>query len=290
MNRDISEIIRNSSFDRNALDRQADRTGSGRVAVEKDFVISVVLLLIAEHPDFSRFSDKMVFRGGTCIKKVFYPDETRFSEDLDFMDVALEESKSFLEATNGLIGRNLGVTTFDRTETEYQNARGLDFILYYTSVLQQRNHIIFNLSTASPIEQPSRKKAHVAPYFSESPTVFALGINEIAAEKMRALLQRGKPRDVFDAWFLIEKKGIKLDTNLLRKKLQRSYDAAPFGNKKAAGSYAMSDIASKIRQSVTERAWNNELGGLLMRPRPDRQAVTESVCEILSRIGDISLK
>lgn len=290
MNKDILDTIRTSSFDRNALDRQADRIGSGRVAVEKDFVISVILLLIHELPEFSRYSDKMVFRGGTCIKKVFYPDETRFSEDLDFMGLTLEESKSFLEATNGLIGRNLGVTTFDRTETEYENARGLDFVLYYTSVLQQRNHITFNLSTSSPIEQSSRMKVRVAPYFSESPTVLALGINEILAEKMRALLQRRQPRDVFDVWFLIEKKGIKLDMNLLRKKLQRSYDAAPFGNKKAAGSYTMSSIASKIRQSVTERAWNNELGGLIMRPRPERKVAIDSVCQILSRIGDISLK
>jgi predicted nucleotidyltransferase component of viral defense system len=290
LNKDILEIIRNSRFDRNALNRQADRTGSGRVAVEKDFVISVILLLIAELPEFSRYSNKLVFRGGTCIKKVFYPDETRFSEDLDFMDLTQEGSKSFLEAMNGLIGRNLGVTTFDRTEPEYQNARGLDFILYYTSVLQQRNHITFNLSTASPIERSSRMKAHLTPYFSESPTVFTLGINEIVAEKMRALLQRRKPRDVFDAWFLMEKKGIKLDTVLLRKKLQRSYDAASFGNKRAAGSYAMSDIASEVRQSVTERAWNNELGGLMIRLRPERRVVIDSVCRILSGIGDISLR
>jgi hypothetical protein len=52
----------------------------------------------------------------------------------------------------------------------------------------------------------------------------------------------------------------------------------------------MSDIASKIRQSVTEKAWNNELGGLMMRPRPERQVAIDIVCRILSRIGDISLK
>jgi hypothetical protein len=88
---------------------------------------------------------------------------------------------------------------------------------------------------------------------------------------------------------LIKEKGIKLDMDLLRKKLQRSYDAAPFGKKKDTRAYVMSDIVSRIRQSVTEKAWNNELGGLLMHPRPDRQVAIDSVCEILSRIGDISL-
>lgn len=289
MNRDLLEIVQNSNFDRNALNRQADKTGSGRVAVEKDLVISVILMLIAGLPEFSRYSGRMVFRGGTCIKKVFYPDETRFSEDLDFMSLTIKESRSFLKAVDGLTGKNLGVTSFERTEVEYENERGLDFILYYTSILQQRNHITFNLSTASPLEKVSRMEAHVAPFFSEGPRVLTLGINEIVTEKTRALLQRKKPRDVFDIWFLIEEKGIKPDTDLLRKKLQRSYDAAPFGKKKDAGRYIMSDIVSRIKQTVTEKAWNNELGGLLMRPRPDRLAVIDSVSEILFRIGDISL-
>ena len=270
MNDDILDTIRNSSFERNALDREADRTGTGRVAVEKDLVISVIFMLITELPEFSSSSRKMVFRGGTCIKKVFYPDETRFSEDLDFMGLTTEESNSFLGAINGLVRRNLGVTRSERTEVDYTNDRGLDFTLYYTSVLQQMNRIGFNLTTATPLEPTSRMKVHVAPYFSECPAVLSLGINEILAEKTRALLQRMKPRDVFDVWFLLKEKGFKLDKKLLRKKLQRSYDAAPRGKKKEAKEYVMGDIISRIRQSVTEIAWNNELGGLLMRPKPDR--------------------
>lgn len=289
MSDSILDIIRNSGFDRNALDREADRTGSGRVAVEKDFVISAIFMLIAELPQFSSYSRKMVFRGGTCIKKVFYPGETRFSEDLDFMGLTAKESNSFLEATNRLVGRDLGVTRFERTDVDYENDRGLDFTLYYTSVLQQMNHIGFNLSTASPLEPTPKMKVHVAPYFSESPAVLSLGINEILAEKMRALLQRRKPRDVFDVWFLIKTKGLELEKKLLRKKLQRSYDAAPLGKKKEAREYVMEDIISRIKESVTERAWSNELGGLLMRPKPARSMVVDEVCEILSQAGDMLL-
>ncbi len=290
MNRNILDIIRNSSFDRNALNRHADQTGSGRAAVEKDFVISIILMLISELPEFSTCSDKIVFRGGTCIRKIFYPGETRCSEDLDFTNLTVEDSTSFLGEVSSLTGKNLGVTTFERTEIEYQNERGLDFTFYYTSLLQQRNHIVFNLSTASPLEKAARMKARVAPYFLESPKVLTMSLNEILAEKMRALLQRKKPRDVFDAWFLIHEKRVKLDKRLLRKKLQRSYDAAPFGKKKDAETYVMRDVASRIRLSVTEKAWNNELGGLMTWPRPERSVVVESVCEILSQMEDIVLK
>ncbi len=289
LNSDILDTIRNSSFDRNALNRQADQTGAGRVAVEKDFVISIILALIAGLPELSTYSGKMVFRGGTSIKKAFYPDETRFSEDLDFLSLTLEESRSFLKIVDGLTGKNMGVTRFEGTEVEYENERGLDFVLNYTSILQQRNHIAFNLSTSSPLEPTSRMDVRVAPYFAGRPSTLTLSLNEILAEKTRALLQRKKPRDVFDIWFLIQQKGIHLDMDLLRRKLQRNYDAAPFGKKRDASAYVMTDIIQRIRQSVTEKAWNNELGGLLMRPRPVRQVVIDGVCEILSRIGDISL-
>lgn len=75
--------------------------------------------------------------------------------------------------------------------------------------------------TAPPLEPVSRMKVRVAPYFSESPTVLTLGINEIVAEKMRALLQRKKPRDVFDIWFLIQEKGIKLENARAAYKMDR---------------------------------------------------------------------
>jgi len=289
LNDDVLGIIRNSSFDRNALNREADRTGAGRVAVEKDFVISVLFMLMAGLPGFSDLAGKMVFRGGTCIKKVFYPQEGRFSEDLDFLGLNTDNLGLFLDAVDGLTKRDLGVTRFQKSEVEYRNERGLDFLIYYTSVLQQTNHITFNLSTASPIRPIRRLKVNVEPYFSESPTVCALDMSEILAEKTRALLQRRKPRDVFDVWFLIKKKGRRLDKELLRDKLQRSYDAAPFGKKKEAAAYVMADIVSKIRQSVTEKAWRNELGGLLMRPRPDRATVVDETSAILLDIGDMVL-
>ena len=94
-------------------------------------------------------------------------------------------------------------------------------------------------------------------------------IDEIIAEKVRALLQRTKPRDVFDVWFLMERKGKKLDVELLRAKLRRSYDAAPDKSKKNIENYEMSEIVSKMEETVTGRAWQNELGGLLMRPKPE---------------------
>jgi len=50
------------------------------------------------------------------------------------------------------------------------------------------------------------------------PLISHLGPEEILAEKIRALLVRGKGRDLFDCWFLLGK-GIKINPLLLRKKM-----------------------------------------------------------------------
>lgn len=90
MNDDVVEMIRGMSFDRRTLYQQSMRPGSGRGAVEKDLVITIILAIIANLPELHSYSGNLVFRGGTCIKKVFYPDETRFSEDLDFMGLTID--------------------------------------------------------------------------------------------------------------------------------------------------------------------------------------------------------
>ena len=94
--------VRNSTFDRHALDRLASKIGTGRMAIEKDFVISIVLALIADRQISSPYSTRLVFRGGTGIKKVYYPTDTRFSEDLDFKGLEAEHQTAFFEAVESL--------------------------------------------------------------------------------------------------------------------------------------------------------------------------------------------
>ena len=53
-------------------------------------VITIILAIVASSPELHSYSGNLVFRSGTCIKKVFYPDETRFSEDLDFMGLTID--------------------------------------------------------------------------------------------------------------------------------------------------------------------------------------------------------
>ena len=59
--------------------RLAHRLGLGDKTIEKDYVLTRLLLAIANSP----LRDRLAFKEGTAIKKIYEPDY-RFSEDLDF--------------------------------------------------------------------------------------------------------------------------------------------------------------------------------------------------------------
>src|SRR4030065_1333338 len=49
--------------------------------IEKDYFIELLLYYLSNS---EYFSEKAVFRGGTALKKIYFPDY-RYSEDLDFI-------------------------------------------------------------------------------------------------------------------------------------------------------------------------------------------------------------
>src|SRR5699024_10041028 len=60
--------------------QKARETGVRDQQIEKDYILSWILLGISQH---ERLSKIIVFKGGTVLKKVYFEDY-RFSEDLDF--------------------------------------------------------------------------------------------------------------------------------------------------------------------------------------------------------------
>ncbi|GAI08967.1 unnamed protein product [marine sediment metagenome] len=68
---------------RNLFKLQNRLTKNGKTipikTLEKDYVLSWILIGIAK----SKICDMLSFKGGTALKKFYFPDY-RFSEDLDF--------------------------------------------------------------------------------------------------------------------------------------------------------------------------------------------------------------
>ncbi len=290
MNEDIRKAVRLVKFDRDKLTKYASSVDVGKGAVEKDFLISTFLLLLAYDKQFLPFVEKVVFRGGSCIKKAYYPNEARFSEDLDFTSLTSAETRGFLAVLKDLSGDDLGVTAVNQVTVNYENSGGMNIELGYTSVLGQPNHITFDLGTSKTLMKPEERKIEVRPYFeSLEPVIRVMDIREVLVEKTRALLQRTRPRDAFDVWFLTKKKGMTIDRKMLEHKLRRNYEAAPKNKKDAAAFYSQNMIIRRINE-MTDGTWRGELGGMLHRDYPSREEILNHVSEIVNGIGDIDLR
>ena len=181
---------------------------------EKDYLLELILFNLT---DFRRI---LVFKGGTALYK-FY-NLNRFSEDLDF-DIA---GKQFnLDALIKRIVRGFELTGMQRTlsETkEYHNEINIKFTVrgpLYDGSKYSMSRVTLNLSKR---ERPTMMgtKLLIASY-TEIPSfeVTVLDAQEIAAEKVRCIMTREKPRDVYDLWFLSKRK-IPIDLSLIDKKLK----------------------------------------------------------------------
>ena len=159
-------------------------------------------------------SDQVYFKGGTAIK--FLYGSFRFSEDLDFSSTLKEEEIiSLIQKAIKNLSREISVS-FKQEKSVADSFTGRifqgipDFSFSLTvrldiSLREKPIHIENNyIETAFPI----------VPY----PLVVNLAAKEILAEKIRALIIRGKGRDLFDIWFLLSKK-IEIDWDLVNLKM-----------------------------------------------------------------------
>lgn len=160
-------------------------------------------------------SEKVHFKGGTALR--FLYGSFRFSEDLDFNTLFKEEKiKYLIDKTLKDLNREVEGITFKKTKSIANSFSGrifqenpefkfaltvrLDFSLREKPFLIETSYI----ETIFP----------VGPY----PQVTHLKIEELMAEKIRAILTRTRGRDIFDLWFFLSR-NIKIDWNLVNKKM-----------------------------------------------------------------------
>ena len=177
--------------------------------VEKDYVLGWVLHGIFEHPATKNWA----FKGGTSLKKCFF-DTFRFSEDLDFTvkdNSHLEKDfllDTFYSVTDSL-GEEVGIEFFpDRFTFKIIDKGNGKFSaqgkIHYNGPLRRRQGVAtikLDLTTDEllVLNTVRRKVEHT---YSDEPTEGihsnCYAFEEVVAEKIRALAQRIRPRDLYD--------------------------------------------------------------------------------------------
>lgn len=177
---------------------------------------------------------KIFFKGGTAIRLLF--NSPRFSEDLDFS--TFFNKKQIIMLVNQL------------EKTIQKEIPYFDIFLLYPGkettrfrIKYQSENFKYPLVIRLDFHHVKKiKKTTVSPLVSQYPILIFPLINHltkeaILEEKIQALLTRGKGRDFFDVWYLLEKGGlIKKEVNkqLLIKKIK---DVSLFNLKKDLSSF-----------------------------------------------------
>lgn len=182
---------------------------------ELDYLQDIALLSI-----YREFGNKLIFKGGTCLYKLYQLN--RFSEDLDFTAENKFKPKDFFTKLPNIfslfnINCSVKVESFQHSINVYLEINGL----LYDGRKESRSRLILNISLQEKVCLPLLRIPY-APLFPEVRPfdIYAMAEKEILAEKIRAVHQREKARDVYDLWYLLIIRKASLDLKLVEKKLQ----------------------------------------------------------------------
>ena len=187
--------------------------------VDKDYVLGHFLSVFVDH-----YKDDLVFKGGTCLRKC-YMENYRFSEDLDFTAI----DANFVLEQKPL--ENIAKVTEERTGIQFNvdkikpllfqdEPKGFQVYITYWGANHSKNQrplppvrwqtkIKLEVSTDEILLLDTVKLDIMHPYsdgLSGEKQCMCYSINEVVAEKLRALKQRSytAPRDFYDLFHLTE--------------------------------------------------------------------------------------
>lgn len=201
--------------------------------VEKDYALGWLLAGIAAHP---LIGPRWVFKGGTCLKKCYF-ETYRFSEDLDFtLQDADHLDAGFLTGVFQEIGEwvyeacGLQMPPEARKFEVFTNPRGSRSaqgrVAYRGPLGRASDPPRIKLDLAADevlVLAPVQRPVH-HPY-TDRPVggihVLSYSFEEVFAEKMRALAERQRPRDLYDVVHLFRRQDMQPDRALLRSTLSR---------------------------------------------------------------------
>lgn len=214
---------------RAALQARVTEWGLTEEVVEKDYVLGWLLAGIGAHPVLGT---TWVFKGGTCLKKCFI-ETYRFSEDLDFTvveggplapDDLLPVLREMLEGVEEQSGIQL--TGRDPVVKLRSGGRSAEGRIYYRGPRNTPGEarVKLDLTYDELVDQPTVERLVAHAYEDQLPAparVRCYSFAEVFAEKLRALGQRTRPRDLYDVVNLYRRADLQGERELVMEILER---------------------------------------------------------------------
>jgi predicted nucleotidyltransferase component of viral defense system len=258
--------------------------------IEKDYLLGWLLAGIANDP---ALRDTWVFKGGTCLRKCYY-ETYRLSEDLDFtvIDGGPEEPEALVlifrriaEWVREQCGMKLVID--DRSFRRRQNRRGNPTtqggIAYRGPTLPtQFPKVKIDLTTdevlvAEPEMRPIGHQYSDALLPGEGARCYSL--TELFGEKLRALAERCRPRDLYDVVHMHRHPDLiglapEVALILARKCAHAGIDVP-----------TLSTIHDSPYRAEVEQEWENMLGHQLPKPSPPFADFWRTLDDVFAWLG-----
>lgn len=197
----------------------AGKEGVRDTQIEKSYVISWVTYGIANN---LFLKENLIFKGGTVLKKVYFPDY-RFSEDLDFTfqgkDFDIDTIRSAFTKLIEWVYEESRISLSIKDETQHETGN-FNFYLSYTGPLGgagANKDIKVDISKDELLYNAPEDKKITNSYSDleqEEYSILCYTLEEVIAEKMRSVMQRTAPRDIYDLWYLFEVEGQDIEDHI----------------------------------------------------------------------------
>ena len=244
--------------------------------VEQDLVISRAIVEIFRKQEIA---DKLAFRGGTALYKLYLQRAARYSEDIDLVQLQQEPIGATLDLIRMELDSWLGAPKrehkSDSVNLIYRfNPEGSPATSMRLKIeINTREHSSKSGITRMPFSVENR-------WFSDQAEVSTYQLHELLGTKLRALYQRKKGRDLFDLWFAL--KNEQVNPSLI-------VDCFIWYMAHEANPISRAQFEENLHNKSKDRAFRNDISPLL---RPDIEwdfdnAVEVVMNQIISRLdGD----
>ncbi len=241
--------------------------------IEKDYVIGWLLWGIGADPDLG---SHWAFKGGTSLKKC-YIETWRFSEDVDF--TVLPGGPDKPETIEPIIKRILE-KVHDESGIDFSLKQPVfkyaDKYLYTEGSVYYRGprnapsaaRIKLDISGLEKVVRPTILRGISHPYSDSLPAparVRCYAFEEVFAEKLRAMGERGRPRDLYDIVHLFRRHDLQAEPKLISTVLKDKCES------KGVPIPTLDSIQNASTKGELTSEWENMLGHQLQVLPPFEQ-------------------
>lgn len=222
---------------------------------ERDVILTYALKIL----DTTKLLSKMIFKGGTCLRKCFWGSSTRFSLDLDFTYLEEREPDDIIIEIASIFNKNFFDITFSVDSEDFYVTEDKLSCGAKVKYVYDWGSGFFNIDISvreKPILPTLKRSLIGQEYFKylefELPLVACFQLEELLAEKIRAAYQRMRAQDIFDLTLFGEKP---LDLDAVRTlvvikfwNVRDKFELDMFFDKIQTGNYDWADLKNLVRR------------------------------------------